>query len=261
MSACDTPVGSPLAVSVDCTSGVWQDSGLTLTAGQCLMVTALATTVKFGVNSDQCAYPEGYYSAAGNPCSVPTYNPAVVDTTYGGDPPTPYITQALPAYCLIAAIGAQPSGTHLSGLLRPNRSTMFPASTVGAGGKVWLNFNDNIFVDNTGSFSVTVQAFNSAPPRPPVVSYAGGSVGGIHIGDQSEIIDQGLTISFPDGYVHGFDIAAGIPGFRGLITNRVRVHGPYRAFLVGTVLKVVNDSGEIADGTALSGVDILRIGI
>lgn len=260
MSACDTPIGSPLAVSVDCTSGQWQDSGITLVAGQCLQITAMATTVKFGVNSDQCAYPEGYYSSAPNPCMAPTYDPSVVNATYGGDPPNPYITLLLPAYCLLAAIGSKPSGTHLTGLLRPNRSTMYQASTVGAGGKVWLNFNDNIFVDNTGSFSVTVQAFSTSPAPPPVVSFRGGNASGIKWGVQSEEAFQGLTVSFPGGYLQGFDIAASVPGFRNLITSRVRVRGPYRAFLVGTILHVVNDSGELASGTALDGVDILRIG-
>lgn len=260
MSACDTAIGSPLAVSVNCTTGVWQDSGLTLVAGQCLRITAAGTTVKFGTNSDQCAYPEGYYSAAGNPCSVPVYNPALVDATFGGDPPDPYITQAIPAYTLIAAIGAMPVGTHLTGILRPNRDTMFPAATVGAGGKVWLNFNDNIYADNTGSFSVTVQAYSTSPPLPPVVSGTGGVADGIYHTPQSELTDQGLTVTFPDGYASGFDIAAHVPGFIHLITSRVRVRGPYRAYLNGTVLVVRNDSGEIADGTALAGVDILRIG-
>lgn len=245
-----------MTVAVSSTATVWTDSGLTVNTGECLLISALGTTVKFGVNSDQCAYPEGYYSAAGNPCSVPSYNPNAVDATYGGDPPNPYVTLLQPAYCLLASIGAQPSGTHLTGLLRPNRLTMFPAATVGAGGKVWLAMNDNIFVDNSGSWTVTLQRYVTTF-IPPVISTTGGAAS--RPGVQSEQIYQGLTIRFPDGYAAGVDLAT-MPGFHSIITSRVRVRGPYRGYMVGTVLVVCNDGGELAQGTALDGVDILRIG-
>jgi len=257
---CDQTVGSPVTVSVSCSSGLWQDSGVTCLAGECLQITALGTTVKFGVNSDQCAYPEGYYSAAANPCAAPSYNPALVDTTYGGEPGNAYITLLQPAYCLLAAIGSQPSGTHLSGLLRPNRDTTFPAATVGAGGKVWLNFNDNIFADNTGSFTVTLQRLATTPPY--AVWTLGGNAGavqGSRPSNMTEQIYQSLSVSFPLGYAVGTDIS-GQPGLFHTTTTRVRVRGPYRAYLSGSILHVCNDSGELASGTALDGVDFLRIG-
>ena len=65
--ACDTPVGNPVMVTVDVGSGAWLDTGLTVQPGECLQILSAGTTVKFGVNADQCAYPEGYYRAMGNP--------------------------------------------------------------------------------------------------------------------------------------------------------------------------------------------------
>lgn len=257
--ACDQTIGAPVTVSVDCTSGLWQDSGLVVNSGECLQITALGTTVKFGVNTSQCAYPEGYYSAAANPCAAPAYNPSIVDTTYGGEPGNAYITLLQPAYCLLAAIGAQPSGTHLSGLLRPNRGTIFPAATVGAGGRVWLNFNDNIFADNSGSWTVTLQRLMTAPPAPPIITMGGDAGQGSRPGVQSEQIYQSLAVSFPGGYLAGVDLASQPTLFHTIFTS-VRVRGPYRAYLIGTILHVCDDSGEIANGTALDGVDILRIG-
>lgn len=260
MSACDTITGSPSTVAVSSSLGDWTDSGFDVNAGECLLISAAGTTVKFGVNSNQCAYPEGYYSAAADPCSVPSYNPGAVDATFGGDPPTPYVTLLQPAYCLLAKIGTKPSGTHLTGLIRPNRLLMVSAATVGAGGRVWLAINDNIFVDNSGSWSVTLQRYATSPPIPPQITFLAGAVHGTAWTPDSEQAFQGLTISFPDGYLHGVDLAT-VPGFHALVLTTVNVRGPYRAFLVGTVLIVCNDSGEIADGTALDGVDIFRVGI
>jgi len=257
--ACEIPVGDPVTVIVAVGRGVWLDTGVTVQAGECLQVLAPGTTVKFGVNSDQCAYPEGYYSAAGNPCAVVSYDPGAVEGTYGGDGSDPYVTLEQPPYALIAKIAAsQPTGTHLSGTLRPNRSTVFTAATVGAGGRVWLHFNDNIFVDNSGSWAVTLQRLTSAPP---VITLGNGTGAGqgSRPGVQSQEIYQSLQVTFPGGYLAGVDLASQPTLYHTDFTS-VRVRGPYRAYLVGTTLHVVDDAGELANGTAVDGVDILRIG-
>ena len=259
--ACDTPIGSTVTVTVDCTTGVWQSSGLTVNAGECLQISALDTTVKFGVNANQCAYPEGWYDLAANPCATPTYDPTQVLTTFGGDPPQAYTTLEGVPYALIAKIAAtQPTGTHVTGTLRPNQNTIFPASTVGAGGIVWLNFNDNYYPDNTGSFTVTLQRLVTTPPY-PVFTLGGntGSTQGTRFSPISEQVYQALSVSFPLGYAAGVDLASQ-PTLHHIDFTSVRVRGPYRAYLVGTVLHVVNDLGELPSGAPLEGVDILRIG-
>ena len=260
--ACDTPVGDPVTVTVDVSRGSWLDTGVTVQAGECLQISASGTTVKFGVNADQCAYPEGYYSATGNPCAVVTYDPTAVNGTYGGDGGNPYVTLEQPPYALIAKIAAvQPTGTHLSGTLRPNRAAVFSAATVGAGGRVWLYFNDNIFGDNSGSWGVTLQRLATSPPAPPVVTLGNGTGAGqgSRPGVQSEQIYQSLQVTFPGGYLAGVDLASQPTLYHTDFTS-VRVRGPYRAYLVGTILHVVDDAGEVANGMALDGVDILRIG-
>lgn len=257
---CDQTIGAPVTLSVSCSSGLWQNSGLSVNVGECLQITTPGTTVKFGVNPSQCSYPEGFYSSAGNPCAVITYDPTAVDATFGGEPGNAYLTLLQPAYSLVAAIGAQPSGTHLSGLLRPNRNTVFPAATVGAGGTVWLNFNDNIFSDNTGSFTVTLQRLFTTPPY--AVFTLGGSTGagsGTRFSPMSEQVYQSLGVTFPNGYAVGVELSA-VPGLFHTTFTSVRCRGPYRAYLAGSILHVVNDSGELASGAALDGVDFLRIG-
>jgi hypothetical protein len=235
------------------------DTGLTVNAGECLQITAPATTLQFGVNADQCAYPEGYYSAASNPCAVVTYDPTAVLTTHGGDPPDAYIALDQPPYCLLAQIAAaQPSGTHLSGTLRPNQGTIFPATTVGAGGRVWLIVNDNIFVDNSGSWTVTLQRLITYVDPLLGTGAVVSALGTVWSPTTSGVFGA-LHITFPHGYQVGLDLATSPTLFSTQFCS-VRVQGPYRAFLTGMVLHVVNDAGELASGTPLVGVDILRIG-
>ena len=260
--ACDTPVGDPVTVTLDVSRGSWLDTGMTVLAGECLQITASGTTVKFGVNADQCAYPEGYYSATGNPCAVVSYDPGAVEGTYGGDGTDPYVTLEQPPYALIAKIAAaQPTGTHLSGTLRPNRAAVFSAATVGAGGRVWLYFNDNIFGDNSGSWAVTLQRLMAAPAAPPIVTVGNGTGAGqgSRAGVQSQEIYQSLQVTFPGGYLAGVDLASQPTLYHTDFTS-VRVRGPYRAYLAGTILHIVDDAGELANGTAVDGVDIFRIG-
>jgi len=257
--ACDTPVGASVIVTVDANRGNWLDTGLTVNAGECLQITALAAAVKFGVNADQCAYPEGFYSAAGSPCAVVSYDPSAVLMTGGGDPPDAYIAQDQPPYCLLALIAAaQPTGTHLSGTLRPNRNTVFSAARVGAGGRAWLILNDNIFVDNSGSWTVTLQRL-STYVDPLLGTGAAVSALGTAWSPMTNSVFSALHITFPHGYQVGFDLAAS-PTLFSTQFRSVRVQGSYRAYLTGSVLHVVNDAGELASGTPLAGVDILRIG-
>jgi hypothetical protein len=258
--ACEVLVGAAVTVTLNITLGVWLDSGVTVGAGECLQITAPGTSVQFGFSAGQCAYPEGYYSLAGNPCAVVTYDPASVLATGGGDPPDQYATLEQPPYSLIAKIAAaQPTGTHLTGTLRPNRNTVFPAASLSGGGRVWLAFNDNIFVDNAGSWAVTLQRLSTAPPALPVITTGGGTGQNIKPSPQSEQLYQCVSVAFPGGYLAGVDISAVQTPFT-VLTSRVRVRGPYRGYLTGTVLHVVNDAGELADGSALDGVDIFRIG-
>ncbi len=257
--ACDTTIGGPVTVTVNAGQGAWLDTGLTALAGECLRITTLATTVKFGVNADQCAYPEGYYLAANSPCAVGAYDPGAVLTTHGGDPPDPYIALDQPPYCLLAQIAAvQPGGTHLSGTLRPNRDTVFPAAIVGAGGRVWLMMNDNIFADNGGFWTVTLQRLTSSVDlllgTGAVVSASAPAWS-----PMSNTVFGALHITFPHGYQVGLDLAT-FPMLFSTQFCSVRVQGPYRAYLLGTVLHVGNDSGELARGMPLDGVDLLRIG-
>ena len=254
--ACDTPIGAPVTVAVAANSGTWLDTGLMVNAGECLQITALGTTVKFGVSADQCAYPEGYYSAAGSPCAVLTYDPTAVLAAHGGDPPDAYVAVDQPSYCLLAQIAAtQPSGTHLTGTLRPNRGTVFPAATVGAGGRVWLILNDNLFADNSGFWTVTLQRLTTVSGTGAVISLGNGS----RPSPLSEQVYRSLAVSFPNGYQQAVDLST-TPGLFHTDFTSVRVRGPYRGFLVGSILHIVSDSGELASGTALDGVDILRIG-
>ena len=257
--ACDTTVGDPVTVTVDAAHGAWLDTGLTVLAGECLRITALGTTVKFGVNADQCAYPEGYYGAAGSPCAVGVYDPSAVLLTHGGDPPAPYVALDQPPYCLLAQIAmAQPTGTHLSGTLRPNRDTVFPAETVGAGGRVWLMINDNLFMDNSGSWTVTLQRLASSVDlllgTGAVISASAPAWS-----PMNNTVFSALHITFPHGYQVGLDLATSPMLFSTQFCS-VRVQGPYRANLVGSVLHVGNDAGELASGTPLDGVALLRIG-
>ncbi|MCW3097965.1 MAG: hypothetical protein JWL77_3583 [Chthonomonadaceae bacterium] len=258
--ACDTPIGAPVTVTVEAGSGIWVDTGMTVNAGECLQITALGNTVKFGVNADQCAYPEGYYSGAGNPCGPQSYDPTAVLATYGGDGANPYVTLEQPPYCLLAKIAAaQPTGTHLTGTLRPNRGALFPASALSGGGRVWLVVNDNIFGDNSGSWTVTLQRLVTALPAPPMITTGGDTGQGSRPGVQSEEIYQSLAVFFPGGYLTGVNLASQPTLFHTLFTS-VRICGPYRAYLVGSILHVVNDAGELPNGTPLEGVEILRIG-
>lgn len=257
--ACDTPVGAPVTVTVDANSGIWLDTGLTVNGGECLQITASATTVKFGVNADQCAYPEGFYSGSGSPCGPQSYDPTAVLATYGGDAGNPYVTLEQPPYCLLAKIAAvQPTGTHLTGTLRPNRNTIFSAATVGSGGRVWLAFNDNIFVDNSGAWTVTLQRLTNYVD-PLLGTGAVVSASGAAWSPVTDTVFGALHITFPHGYQVGLDLATSPTLFSTQFCS-VRVQGPYRAYLAGTVLHVVNDAGELASGTPLAGVDILRIG-
>jgi hypothetical protein len=259
---CDIPIGAAVTVSLNVAVGAWLDTGVDVNPGECLQVSAPGTTVKFGTNADQCAYPEGYYSAAASPCAVVSYDPSAVDTTYGGEPGNLYITREYPAYCLLAKIqNTQPTGTHLTGTLRPNRSTVFPSASLSGGGRVWLAMNDNIFTDNSGTWAVTLQRYISSVPPPPyaVISPLGGTIGGTRFSPMTHQVYQGLSVTFPLGYAVGTDISSA-PGLFSTLFTSVRVRGPYRAYLVGSILHVVNDSGELASGTALDGVDILRIG-
>lgn len=257
--ACETPIGDPVTITVDAAVGVWQDTGVTVQAGECLQMTALGTTVKFGSNADQCAYPEGYYGAAANPCAVGIYDPTSVLMTYGGDPPNAYVALDQPPYCLLAKIApVQPTGTHLSGTLRPNRGAVFAAETVGTGGRVWLIINDNIFVDNSGSWTVTLQRLTTVSD-PLAGTGAILSVAGTAWSPMTNTVFSALHVAFPHGYQVGLDLATA-PHLFSTEFYSLRVQGPYRAYLVGTVLHVVSDAGELASGTPLAGVDILRIG-
>jgi hypothetical protein len=88
----------------------------------------------------------------------------------------------------------------------------------------------------------------------------GGDTGqGSRPGVQSEQIYQSLSVSFPGGYLAGVDLSSQPTLFHTTFTS-VRVRGPYRAYLVDSILHVVNDAGELANGMPLEGVDILRIG-
>lgn len=257
--ACETPVGAAVTVTVAANSAVWLDTGVTVQAGECLHVTAVGSTIRFGVNGDQCAYPEGFYGGVGDPCAVTVYDPAAVLAGRGGDPPDPYVTLEQPPYCLLAKIAAaQPTGTHLSGTLRPNRDTIYSAATVGAGGRVWLILNDNIFVDNSGVWTVTLQRLvNYVDPL--LGTGAAISASGAAWSPMTEGVFGALHITFPHGYQVGLDLATA-PALFSTLFRSVRVQGPYRAYLDGTALHVVNDAGELASGTPLAGVDILRIG-
>lgn len=258
--ACDTLIGAAVTVMVDASRNSWLDSGLTVNAGECLQITALGTTVKFGVNADQCAYPEGNYSAAGSPCAVLTYDPTAVLKVYGGDPPNAYVAVDQPPYCLLAQIAAaQPTGTHLTGTLRPSRSAVFSAATVGAGGRVWLIFNDNVFVDNSGLWAVTLQRLNTAVDPALGTGAVVTALPGAAWSPMSDQVFAALHIAFPHGYQVGLDLSA-YPTLFHIDFNSVRVRGAYRASLVGSILHVANDGGELASGTPLDGVDILRIG-
>ncbi len=257
--ACDTAVGAPVTVTVAASSGAWLDTGLTVGAGECLQITASGTTVKFGVNTDQCAYPEGYYSGAGNPCGPQTYDPTAVLATYGGDEANPYVTLEQPPYCLVAKIAAaMPTGTHLTGTLRPDRGAVFPASELSGGGRVWLIVNDNIFGDNSGAWTVTLQRLMTAVD-PLLGTGALVSASGTSWSPMSSAVFGALHIAFPHGYELGFDLANESALFSTQFCS-VRVQGPYRAYLEGTALHVADDAGELASGTPLAGVDILRIG-
>ena len=259
--ACDTPIGGPVTVTVSANSGVWLDTGLTAGPGECLQITALGTPVKFGVNANQCAYPEGWYSAVGDPCNAPSYDPMAVAVAYIGDGTTPYVTLEQPPYCLVAKIAAfAPTGTHLIGTLRPNRSAIFPTATVGAGGKVWLIINDGLgaFADNVGSWTVTLQRLTTSID-PFLGTGAVLSTPGAAWSPMTNGVFSALRITFPHGYQVGLDLAAA-PALYSTLFRSVRVQGPYRAYLAGSVLHVVNDAGELASGAPLAGVDILRIG-
>lgn len=257
---CDIPVGSPVTVALNVASGAWLDTGVVVGPEECLRITAVGTTVKFGVNADQCAYAEGWYSAAADPCAAPGYDPTAVYSLHTGEPPS-FVTLEQPPYCLIAKLAdSQPGGTHLTGTLRPNRATLFPAEALGGGGRVWLNFNDNVFEDNTGSFSVTLQRFATTPPYWMIET--GGDTGapqGVRLSPMTHQVYQALTVLYPLGYAPGADLSAQPTPFHIDFTS-VRVRGPYRAYLTGSILTVCNDSGELAAGTPLDGVDLLRIG-
>jgi hypothetical protein len=257
--ACEIPIGAPVVVTLNADSAVWLDTGLTVVPGECLQITTPGTTVKFGVNADQCAYPEGYYGAAGSPCAVGVYDPAAVLTTHGGDPPDAYAALEQPPYCLLANIAATPPvGTHVGGTLRPNRETVFSAEAVGLGGRVWLLFNDNVYVDNSGSWSVTLQRLTTAVD-PLLGSGAVITASGSAWSPMTNGVFSALRIAFPHGYQIGVDLASA-PGLFSTLFHSVRVQGPFRAYLQGTVLHVVDDAGELASGTPLSGVDLLKIG-
>ncbi len=259
--SCDTPIGAPVPVTVNANSAVWLDTGLTVLAGECLQITALGTTVKFGVNPNQCAYPEGWYSASGSPCGPQAYDPTAVAMAHGGDATNPYVTLEQPDYCLVAKIaGAQPSGTHLTGTLRPNRSTVFPPGSLGGGGRVWLILNDGLgaFGDNSGSWAVTLQRLTTYVD-PLLGTGAVISTPGSAWSPMTHGVFGALHIAFPHGYQVGLDLVTA-PALFSTLFRSVRVQGPYRAYLVGSTLHVVNDAGELASGTPLDGVDILRIG-
>lgn len=259
--ACDTPIGASVTVTVNTSSGAWLDTGLAVLAGECLQITALGTTVKFGVNANQCAYPEGWYSGAGDPCNAPSYDPKAVSGAYIGDGTTPYMTLEQPPYCLVAKIaGVQPTGTHLTGTLRPNRSAIFPAAMVGAGGEVWLIINDGLgaFGDNSGSWTVTLQRLTTYVD--PLLG-TGAVISTLETAwsPMTNTVFGALRITFPHGYQVGLDLATA-PTLFSTLFRSVRVQGAYRAYLVGSILHVLNDAGELASGTPLAGVDILRIG-
>jgi hypothetical protein len=257
--ACETAVGAPVTVTVAANSGVWLDTGVTALAGECLRITAIGSTVRFGVNADQCAYPEGFYSGVGDPCAVNVYDPSAVLATGGGDPPDAYIAVDQPPYCLLAKITATvPIGTHLTGTLRPNRDTLFSAASVGAGGRVWLILNDNIFADNSGAWTVTLQRLRTYVD-PLLGTGAVVSASGAAWSPMDASVFSALHIAFPHGYQIGLDLATA-PLLFSTLFRSVRVQGPYRSYLDGTVLHVVDDAGELASGTPLAGVDILRIG-
>jgi hypothetical protein len=128
-------LGTPILKTVPGHSGFWVDTGMDVAVGSSVSITA-SGTVTLGGSSGETSGPAGWSPATGN-----TGFP--ISGTY--------------RYRLIGAIG----DTSMDPDQYPATTTYFSIGssssfTSTCAGRLYLGVNDNMFWDNTGSYSVTV---------------------------------------------------------------------------------------------------------
>jgi uncharacterized phage protein (TIGR02218 family) len=163
---------STVIVNLNVATPGWVDTGLVVTPGQSLKVTA-SGSVQW--SPGKFAFPEGTYPPGYTDLTYPAdsspsaYNPDNVLESFdesGGL----FLTHDVPPYALAVVVkeddGAPPAAGEsglVSGALRPNRATLYTAEALhgGAGGRVWIAFNDNHYADNSGTLVVNLLAIDS----------------------------------------------------------------------------------------------------
>ena len=169
-------MNSQVTVSLDSAQASWHDSGMVLAAGWGLAITTTGTAtlatglvhntdgsiaINGAAGSPVVGYPEGYYQEA-TPL-IHAYQPwrvSLLNTGRFAGSSTPVVCANLPPYCvavLVQADGAAaPSSTSVTGALNAFRQRQFSSGELGggAGGRVWLLYNDAASdrANNVGSF-------------------------------------------------------------------------------------------------------------
>ena len=222
-------MNSQVTVSLDSAQAGWHDSGLVLPAGWGLACFATGTAqvgtapiynttgsmslaVAGAAGSAILAYPEGYYQQGTSlphsyqPWAVSAYNIAQFAANN-----TALVCANLPPYCVAVLVqtdgAAAPSSTSAVGAQNAYRQRQFSSGELngGAGGRVWLLYNDAASdrSNNVGSFSVKLESL-----QPP--SFATGWTRAATLAYQAWLQSTTLTLAAcvrvlrTDGVVLGF---------------------------------------------------------
>jgi len=137
----------------------WTDTGINLSVGEQVTITATGTTNNGSIYSNAVNGPDGrgVVSADGYSSTAVVHNPQ----------PVPFLAAGLPTWSLIGYIGtsAPPSTGPISPpvVFEVGSSDSFTAAT---SGELYLGFNDNTFSGNTGQYQAVIKV------GAPVSSYS-----------------------------------------------------------------------------------------
>ncbi|MDA8337464.1 MAG: stalk domain-containing protein [Peptococcaceae bacterium] len=132
----------------------WTDTGISLTAGEQVTITATGTTNNGSIYSNAVNGPDGQgvVSADGYSSTAVVHNPQSV----------PFLATSLPTWSLIGYIGTSPPPS--TGPIKPPVVFEVGSSdsfTVTTPGEFYLGFNDNTFNGDTGQYQAVITV--SAP--------------------------------------------------------------------------------------------------